>query len=154
MRDETRIRQRLDARGDQVSFGRVQIAAAGVNPERPSGESRGLPGGEREGVVEQPRDGGLGDGFRGRERTEQGGVRRGVETGRRIAGGEVEEREEREERGGGVAAKWVGLVRPVEAAGASGVAGEGVLGPVVVREDQREALSVEDGVALEVGRRR
>lgn len=76
MRDETRTRQGLDARGDQVSLGRVQIAAAGVNPERPGGGSRGLPGGQGERVVEQLRHGGLGDGLRRRERTEQGGVRR------------------------------------------------------------------------------
>lgn len=46
--------------------------------------------------------------------------------------------EEREERGGEVAAKWVGLVGPVEPMRASGVPGEVVLGLVVVLEDLRQ----------------
>lgn len=62
--------------------------------------------------------------------------------------------EEGEERGGGVAAERVGLVRPVEAAGAAGVVGEGVLGLVVVREDLREAPRVGLGVGRRGRRRR
>ena len=48
--------------------------------------------------------------------------------------------EEREERGGEVATKWVGLVGPVEAVGPTGVPGEAVLGGAVVPQDLRELL--------------
>lgn len=43
--------------------------------------------------------------------------------------------EERRERGREVAAKWVGLVGPIEAVRTSGVVGEGVFGLVVVLDD-------------------
>lgn len=67
---------------------------------------------------------------------EEGRVERGVIIIIRVRGigiilinGEVREREE---RGRDVTAKRVGLVGPVEAVGAPGVAGEGVFGLVVV----------------------
>lgn len=48
----------------------------------------------------------------------------------------------REKRGGDVAAEGVRLIGPIEAVGASSVAGEGVLGLGVVFEDLREVWIV------------
>ena len=44
-------------REEEVRLGGVQVAAAGVDAERPGGEARGLPGGEREGVEEERGEG-------------------------------------------------------------------------------------------------
>lgn len=81
--------------------------------------------------MEELGEGGFGDGLGRREGGEEGGVERGG------GGGGVEEREE---RGREVAAEGVGLVGPVEAVRASGVAGEVVLGGGVVFEDLGEVL--------------
>lgn len=116
-----------DGRGDDVGFGGVEVAAAGVDAEGPRGEAGGLPRGEGEGVVEETREGGLGERVRGGwEGGKEGGVGGGVV-------GERGEVEEGDGRGKVVAEEWVGLVGPVQAAWAAGVAGgEGVLGAVVV----------------------
>lgn len=51
--------------------------------------------------------------------------------------------EKRDERGGEVSTKWVGLVGPVEAVGPTGEMVEVVLGLVVVFEDVGEFVLVE-----------
>lgn len=116
-----------ERRRKEVGFGGVEVAAAGVDAEGPGGEAGGLPGGQGEGVVEEAGEGGAGDRVRwGRKRREKRVVERGV-------AGERGEVEEGMERGREEAEEGVGLVGPVEAAGAAGVAvGEGMLGLVVV----------------------
>ncbi|WVZ17209.1 hypothetical protein V8G54_010191 [Vigna mungo] len=53
MSDKSGIRDRGYGWGNDVGFSRVQIAATGVNPERPSGEAGGFPGGEGKGIEEE-----------------------------------------------------------------------------------------------------
>lgn len=92
----------------------MEVAAGGIDAEGPSGEAGGLPGGEGKGVVEEARDGIMGEVLRRGE----GGEERTVE--RRVVGlrGKVEKGEE---RGTQEAEKGIGLVGPVEAARAAGV---------------------------------
>lgn len=142
MRHKTRIGNRFDRRRNNVGLSGVQIPATGINSKRPGGEPGGFPSGEGEGVVEELRKGGFRKRSRRREGEEEGVIERS--SGSCINGGwgliRCGEVEEREERSGEVAAKGVGLVGPVQAVGASGVLGEGVLGLVVVLEDLREAF--------------
>lgn len=53
MSDKSGIRDRGYGWGNDVGFSGVQIAATGVNPEGPSGEAGGFPGGEGEGIEEE-----------------------------------------------------------------------------------------------------
>lgn len=113
----------------------MEVAAAGVDAERPGGGAGGFPGGESEGVEEEVRDCGEGDGF-GRRK---GGVEERRVENRVVVGGGggVLEREERRRE---VSAKRVGLIGPVEASRASCVVGEGVFCLVVVFENLSELL--------------
>jgi hypothetical protein len=144
MRDERWSRKGIDRWGDDISLGGVQIAATGVDTERPGGVASGFPSGESERVVEELGNGGMGNGFGRREREEDRGVERGIRWwwvfGFGVGvGGEVTEREE---RGREVATKRVRLVGPVEAVGASGVLVIRVLGLLVVFEGLQEVLVV------------
>lgn len=117
-----------DGRREDVGFGGVEVAAAGIDAEGPGGEGSGLPGGEGEGVVEEAGEGSGVEWSRGGRwgSGEEGGVGGGIV-------GKWGEVEERGGGGGGEAEEGVGLVGPVEAVGASSVAGgERVLGAVVV----------------------
>lgn len=115
----------MEGRGEKMELSRVEVAAARVDPERPSGEAGGFPSGEREGVVEKGRERGNGErGRRGGEGIEEGGVVRGER------GGGVEEGEI---RGRGEPEEGVGLVGPVEPTGSARVTrSERVLGSLVV----------------------
>lgn len=55
--DERRVGERVDWGRNEISLGGMQVAAAGVDAERPGGESGGFPGGESERMVEKVRDG-------------------------------------------------------------------------------------------------
>lgn len=71
MSDERRIGDGGYRWGNDVGFSGVQIAATGVDPERPGGEAGGFPGGESEGIEEEVGNGGFGNGVRRGERTEE-----------------------------------------------------------------------------------
>lgn len=120
----------------------MQIAATGIDTERPGGVPNGFPSGESERIVEELRNGRMGNGFRRREREENRGVKRGIRwrwVFRFGLGGEVKEREERSR---GVATKRVRLVGPVEAVRTSRVLVVRVLGLLVVFEGLQEVLVV------------
>jgi len=112
---------------DYITLGGVQISAAGIDPQRPGGVTGGFPGREREAVVEELRNGGFVERFRGGELREEVGVW-GV-----IGGGFVgRDVEKTDRRGGLIASEGIGLVCPVEAMRAAGVFVEGMLCLLVV----------------------
>lgn len=119
MGDEGRVRKGRKRRGNEVRFGGVKVAAAGVDTEGPGGEPGGLPGGEGEGIVEELRDGGRRERLRRRRKRKE---ERRVE---RVVGLKMGERRKvlkREEGTSDVAAKGVGLVLPIETVWSTSIA--------------------------------
>ncbi len=110
---------------DQVRLGRVEIAARGIDPERPAGAANLLPRRQPQGTAEQGRDACVGDGGNRRGRVEQGVIGN--------IGGEDVPRKGNEGRAG-VAAERIGLCRPVEMTSRPGEAVEMVLRGLVIRE--------------------
>lgn len=112
---------------DYITLGGVQISAAGIDPERPSGVTGGFPGRERKAVVEELRNGGFVERFRGRKLQEGIGVWRII--GGSFVGWEVEKTDCRSRL---VSSEGVGLVCPIEAMGATGVIVKGMFCLLVV----------------------
>ena len=115
-----------DGPGDEIPLGRVKIAARRIDPEGPTTRPGLLPRGERERIVEQPRDG---------EAIER---RWSDETGREcgLVARVRSDREEieRQHRGAFEPAERVGLRVPVQVAESGRKRGRTVLRPLVVRE--------------------
>jgi len=135
MSDKSGIGDRGYGWGNDVGFSGVQIAATWVNPEGPSGEAGGFPGGEGKGIEEELGNRGLGNGVGRGERKEERVVKRWLIRWLWV--------EKRDERGGEVSTKRVGLVGPVEAVRPPSVMVEVVLGLVVVFENVGEFVLVE-----------
>jgi hypothetical protein len=110
---------------DQVRLGRVEIAARGIDPKRPSGAANLLPRRQPQGTSEEGRDACVRDRCHRRRRVEQGVIRN-------IGGKDVPWKGR--ERRAGVAAEGIGLGRPVEMTSRAGEAVEMVLRGLVIRE--------------------
>jgi hypothetical protein len=112
---------------DQVRLGRVEIAARRIDPERPAGAAKLLPGRQPQGTSEKGRDACVRDRCNRRRRVEQGVVRN-------IEGEDIPWKGN--ERRAGIAAERIGLCRPVKMTGRPGEAVEMVLRGLVIRESR------------------
>src|SRR5437660_136302 len=122
-------RAELRQRDEHIAFGRMEVSARGIGAQRPAHAARLLPGGERKRVFEQPRK-------HAQRRRHRRHAARAVDRFIRRRARLVVRREARQshERRACVAAKGIGLVRPVERARACGVAIEMVLGSLVIAQ--------------------
>ncbi len=133
-----RVQQARNRAGNEVGLGRVQIAAGGIDAQRPTAGPGLFPGGQRQTVIKQARNGFTAG---------RGGINAALDQGPFIGGtnrlGKVIERKDVTP---GITPEGIGLRRPIEEARSRRIGMEAVFGGFVVGDYLLEGAGHDGGL--------